>query len=969
MLLVLAIGTACGGGGDEGPTGNPGSITVAVNPGALTVQQGGTGTVNIALTRGGGFSGAVSLAIAGLPSGVTTTVTPASLSGATTSATVLVAVASTVPAGTYTATVRGSAAGIGEATTTYTLTVTAAPDFTLAATPAALTIAQGGNGTSNIAITRSNFAGAVALALQNAPAGITGTFTPAAPTGDASALSVAVAATVAPGTYNVTIQGTGTGIAPKSAALAITVTAAAGYTLAVAPATMALAPGSNGTATVNIDRTNFQGAVTLSLDSPPAGISATFLPAASTTNASTMTVSVGAAVAPGTYTVTVRGTATGLADRTAQFTLNVSAPAYTIAIAPTQLTVQQGNAGTATLTISRTNFTGAVSLVFDSPPAGISGTFAPGTTTGTSSTFTVNVASNTPLGTYNLSLRATATGLTDRVLFFPVTVSAAPGGIALSLSPAAVTVQQGASGSTTVNITRTNYPGDVTLQSSGAPGGVTIGFTPSPTTASSSTANIAVGAGTPAGTYSVTITGTGAGLTPVNTSLSLTVATPGSGGNAEWQFCSASETPVFFAYQDGTNAWQRVTPSTAGTVTKFNFTISSGRGAVAYVLQETSARIAADATVRGSRSRLVRGRALFEQQRSTNRRARGSYARAGLAGTYTTEVFYGTATELTTVGTDNCNDTQSTKTITGTVAGVGVGQLAVLSLGGALAMYTGTGSPTVTFRGVASGAVDFVGTRSTVGMPADKVVLFRNLSIPDGGAMPSVIDFDAASAFAPATATATFTNTMNEELMLNTLLTTANGETLGFANDFSPSVDPARTWAGLPGSRMISGDVHGLYAFASPAGGNSSDARILLKYVGAVANQTMDLGPKITEPTITSLAVGAYPRFRFQGALPTEYRQLVSFSITSSAGSTSNSLTISATGGYLAAVGSASTYDLAMPDIAGLNGFPVGSRLEAGQNTTGTTAFGWTGAGIITPQPRAGDLLRGSTRSTDFNVP
>lgn len=969
-VMALAVVAACGGGdgGNGGPTGNTGTITVAVNAATLSVPQGGTGTLDLTLTRGGGFSGAVSLAISGLPAGVTTTVTPTPLTGATTTAAVAVSVANTVAPGTYTATVRGAATGIGEATTTYTLTVTAAPDFTLTATPTTLSIAQGASGTTNVAIARTSLSGAITLALQGAPAGITGAFNPASPTTNASELTVSVAANVAPGNYNATIQGAATGAGPKSTPLSITVTAATGYALAVLPSTLSLAPGANGAATVNIDRTNFGGAVTLSLDSPPAGITATFLPASSTTNASTMTVNVGAAVVPGSYAVTVRGAAPGLADRTAQFMVNVAAPAFTVAIAPTALTIQQANGGTATITIGRTNFAGAVSLLFDNPPPGISGTFAPGTTTGSTSTFSLNVAANTPVGTYNLSLRATAAGLIDRVLFVPLTVTAAPGGISLSLAPAALAVQQGSTGAMIVNINRTNFTGDVALTSSGAPGGVTIAFNPTPTTASTSPATITVAPGTPAGTYPIIISGTGTGLAAVNTNLSLTVTTPGSGGNAEWQFCSAADTPVFFAYQDGTNAWQRVTPSTAGTVTRFAFNITAGRGGVAYITQSVSASIAADASDVSSHSKLTRGRALFEQRQRQAKRSRSSFTRGGLATAYATEVFLGTATELTTVGADNCNDTQGTKTITGTVAGVSAGQYAQLSLGGASASYAGAGSPNVTFREVANGTVDFVGTRATFGSTPDRVVLFRNLNIPDGGALPGVIDFAGAGAFAPATAIATVTGGLGEELATNTLLTTANGESLGFSSDFSASTNPQRTWVGLPANQMVAGDVHGLFAYAQPAGSMSSDARIVLKYVGAVANQTIDLGPNITEPTVTPLSVGAYPRFRLQGTLPTEYRQAVGFTIMSFTGS-SNFLSISATGGYLASVGSASAYDLAMPDIAGLNGFPAASRLDAGANTASMSAFGWNGTGILTLRARAGDVLRGATRSVTVNVP
>src|SRR5881392_1482508 len=59
--------------------------------------------------------------------------------------------------------------------------------------------------------------------------------------------------------------------------------------------------GATGTTTVTIARTNFTGAVTLSLGSAPTGVTGAFDPAAPTGTNSALTVSVGAAVAPGVY--------------------------------------------------------------------------------------------------------------------------------------------------------------------------------------------------------------------------------------------------------------------------------------------------------------------------------------------------------------------------------------------------------------------------------------------------------------------------------------------------------------------------------------------------------------------------------------------------------------------------------------------------------------------------------------------
>src|SRR5439155_931386 len=139
-----------------------------------------------------------------------------------------------------------------------------AADYTLSLAPAALTIVQGATGNTTVTITRTNFSGAVTLSLSSAPTRVTGSFSPSAPTGTSVTLTVSVAAAVAPGVYNLTVDGTGTP-GNRSTPLTLTVSAAPDYTLSLAPAALTIIQGTTGTTTVTIARTNFTGAVTLSL--------------------------------------------------------------------------------------------------------------------------------------------------------------------------------------------------------------------------------------------------------------------------------------------------------------------------------------------------------------------------------------------------------------------------------------------------------------------------------------------------------------------------------------------------------------------------------------------------------------------------------------------------------------------------------------------------------------------------------
>src|SRR2546425_1128363 len=229
LVLVAGVAVAVGCGTKES-TGPAADYTLSLAPAALTIVQGANGTATVTITRTN-FTGAVTLSLGGAPTGVTGSFNPAAPTG--TSATLTVSVGAAVAAGVYDLTVAG-AGSAGNRSTPLTLTVNAAPDYALSVAPTALTIAQGANGTATVTITRTNFTGAVTLSLGGAPAGVTGAFNPAAPTGTTSALTVSVGAAVAPGVYNLTVNGTG---APgnRSTPLTLTVSAAPDYSLSLSP--------------------------------------------------------------------------------------------------------------------------------------------------------------------------------------------------------------------------------------------------------------------------------------------------------------------------------------------------------------------------------------------------------------------------------------------------------------------------------------------------------------------------------------------------------------------------------------------------------------------------------------------------------------------------------------------------------------------------------------------------------------
>src|SRR5439155_716979 len=99
-------------------------------------------------------------------------------------------------------------------------------DFSIAASPSSLSVAQGGSGGSTIstAVT-SGSAQSVSLSTSDAPSGTSVSFNPASVTaGGSSTMTVNVGAGTATGSYTITVTGTGTS-ATHATTVALTVTA------------------------------------------------------------------------------------------------------------------------------------------------------------------------------------------------------------------------------------------------------------------------------------------------------------------------------------------------------------------------------------------------------------------------------------------------------------------------------------------------------------------------------------------------------------------------------------------------------------------------------------------------------------------------------------------------------------------------------------------------------------------------
>jgi len=493
------------------------SFTLAPSASTLSLAQGKTATDTVTVTDVGGFTGSVTLAATGLPSGVTV----AYGTNPTTATSVLTFTASaTATAGTSTVTITGTS-GTTTATTTISLTVSAA-GFTLAPSASTLAITQGKTATDTITVTDTGgFTGSVTLAATGLPSGVTVAYG-TNPTTATSVLTFTATATATTGAATVTITGT-SGTTTATTTINLTVSAA-GFTLTPSASTLAITQGKTATDTITVtDVGGFTGSVTLAATGLPTGVTVAY-GTNPTTATSVLTFTASATATAGTSTVTITGTS-GTTTATTTISLTVSAAGFTLAPSASTLAITQGKTATDTITVTDTGgFTGSVTLAATGLPTGVTVAYGTNPTTATS-VLTFTASATATVGTSTVTITGTS-GTTTAKTTITLTVSAA--GFTLAPSATTLSVTQAKTATDTITVTDVGgFTGSVTLTTSTLPTGVTVAYGTNPTT-STSVLTFTASATATAGTSTVTVTGT-SGTTTATTTIALTVVPSGGG--------------------------------------------------------------------------------------------------------------------------------------------------------------------------------------------------------------------------------------------------------------------------------------------------------------------------------------------------------------------------------------------------------------------------------------------------------
>ena len=183
------------------------TFTLAITPAALAVKAGASGQFSVTASPSNGFTAPVTVAVTGLPAGVTAS--PASLTLTPgTPATVSLAATATAAAGATTVTLTGTSGSLTQ-TATLALTVSASPTYTVNLTEPSTTLTAGGAGlpVTFQVVPSGGFSGTVAVTLSGLPAGVTaapGTTFNISP-GTNATVTLTAAATATPGAISIQV--------------------------------------------------------------------------------------------------------------------------------------------------------------------------------------------------------------------------------------------------------------------------------------------------------------------------------------------------------------------------------------------------------------------------------------------------------------------------------------------------------------------------------------------------------------------------------------------------------------------------------------------------------------------------------------------------------------------------------------------------------------------------------------------
>lgn len=484
---------------DWTPAPHVGSFTLEQSQLGVTVVRGQSVSITLDVIPSGGFSDPVQITSPGGMAGGSVSIDPPVLNSPYDQlATFTISTTTSTSLGMRFVEIRAEGGGVVVNQGVYVDVVEAgAGTFEIYLSREEVDVVQGSSGSVTVNTSKSgDFTAPVEYTIGALPAGITVTGLPHVaqpPNYEPFAIDFAAAESVAAGTYEVILTGTGGGKTDTQVIrIRVSAPAAGDYTVTVSPSPVTFAAHpARGTFTFTITSTGgFSGPVEVSMVTNgnvvalakgcPEGEFCPFVPITYTVPAggSVSDEAIASTTGPGGGTIYVVTRTPGIDEKHTPVPVVVgstTSPDYMINVDPSAVTLPQGGSTGVTLTLVRSGgFTDAVTVTAD-PSTGLQATtpvtFAPGETV---KVVTVAASVTAPPGAGYIIFYGSGAGVGTRSASMEVAViQAAQPDFTISLNPAAMTLTQGNAGSTTFTVQRANgFAGPVNVTVA-PPNGVT----------------------------------------------------------------------------------------------------------------------------------------------------------------------------------------------------------------------------------------------------------------------------------------------------------------------------------------------------------------------------------------------------------------------------------------------------------------------------------------------------------------
>ena len=268
----------------------------------------------------------------------------------------------------------------------------------------------------------------------------------------------------------------------------------------------------------------------------------------------TLQVSTSSSTPPGSYHITLTGSAEGVMHQAeALLMVQVLQPFdFSVSVSPAQQLILPGASAQCTITVGLVSGTSKnVALKVSGAPEGVTASLNP--TSGTPSFTSILSITTTPsiaAGQYALTIAGTV-GRTSHHTTFMLTIGQSPD-FGIDVSPPSVTVSQGQVASYSVSITGMNgFNSQVSLSVVGAPAGVNPVFTvPSGTPDFNSVLTMSLPSNVQTGSFTLQITALGGGITKIANVILVIIAATGTQTQTQTQTSTATTGPYDILQQD-----------------------------------------------------------------------------------------------------------------------------------------------------------------------------------------------------------------------------------------------------------------------------------------------------------------------------------------------------------------------------------------------------------------------------------